>query len=154
MLSVLGLVGPVSVSLKELVGLVVRRPSRLREIHGSTLDPHIPVTYKSSTSEATLPGAWRYGVGARTGWTSVSTTEAPGWPGGKVDASIAGDTGVDPRFPRPSHDSKNGVLSGCLARCLALLGQGYDRLSRCQYTVAGREVVTLLSGCPARCLEL
>ena len=68
-----------SADLDRLVGLVVRHPPRERNIpgsnparagifpgssHASDLKIGIPV--------ATLPGAWRYRVSARTGWPGVS----------------------------------------------------------------------------------
>ena len=62
-----------------LVGLVVMRPSRERKIPGSNpacagIFPGSSHTsdLKIGTPVATLPGAWRYGVSAGTGWLGVS----------------------------------------------------------------------------------
>ena len=62
-----------------LVGLVVRRPPRERKVPGSNLacvgifsgSSHTS-DLKISTPVATLPGAWRYRVSARTGRPGVS----------------------------------------------------------------------------------
>ena len=62
-----------------LVGLVVRRPPRMRKIRGSNpardgifLGRVIPVTQKLTLQWLTLPGAWRYRVSAGTGRPDVS----------------------------------------------------------------------------------
>ena len=66
-------------TVKRLVGLVVRRPPRVRKIPGS-----IPACagifsglshtsdLKNGTQVATLPGAWCYRVSVGTGWPGVS----------------------------------------------------------------------------------
>ena len=68
-----------SVCLHRLVGLVVRRPPREREIPGSNPACAGIFSGSSHTSDlkigtpvATLPGAWRYRVSTGTGRPGVS----------------------------------------------------------------------------------